>query len=249
MEYWQEKPTLMEALVWKHYLLSRGFMYVGDSSLQQTSADFNKEVIRKLQKAEKVAKIPVFNSGPFGYLGWEEAIVEGRYHFFVRFPEEEEEDIPDTLPGGFRVERQLDLFENPASPSRAIKRRLPSELLYKLSFERLGILHEQVEEWYFEPNKKEGRNQRFKCALTVEDIITMSKMENNTELNAAQLRRSKHSAPEERSAGKRLEDYLRNTPLVTRVSRSPIYTLSLTALDGWYAAVVHKKYLPEVFHD
>jgi len=254
MKYWQEKPTLMGALVRKHYLLSQGFVYVGDSSLQQTSADFNKEVMIKLQKAEEVVSIPVFNSGLSGYLGWQEAVVEGQYKFFARFPEDEEEAVPDTLPGGFRVERQLDLFENPASPYRTIKRRLPSELLYELSFERLCILHEQVERWYFEPdrelNKKEHKrahqNKRVKCELTVEDIITLSKMENNQELNAAQLLR-KDAAPEDRSAGKRLNDYLCKTPLVVRVYRNPIYTLSVDALNGGYAAVVHKKYLPREF--
>ena len=36
MNYWQQNPSLMEALVQKHYLLRQGYRYIGDSSIKQT---------------------------------------------------------------------------------------------------------------------------------------------------------------------------------------------------------------------
>ena len=241
MKYWAQKPTLMEALIQKHYLLSRGFKEVGISSIRQTSPEFNKEVIEKLQGAEEVAKIPVFSSGLSMYLGGQETIIEGKYQFYALFPEEEEEKIPDTLPGGFRAERQFDLFENPASPFRTIKRKLPSYLLHELD-DNL-ILHENVHKFYFEPNQNADEKRKLKHTLTLDDILILSRMEHGNSLDTVQLR-NKHSNPEDRKAGKRLDDHLSRSPLVMRVSKSSVYALSPDALDGMYAAEVHKKYLP-----
>ena len=242
MKYWQkEQLTLMEALIQKHSLLQRGYKYVGISATRQTSPDFNKDLMKKLQKAEEVAMIPLFKSDFSLFLGGRETILEGRYSFYAIFPEEEEEEIPDTLPGGFRAEQQMDLFENPASPFRTIKRKLPSKLLSEL--DNNIILYENVKEFYFEPNQKEYEKMKFKHTLTIDDLILLSRMENKKMLDTAQLR-NKHSNPEDRKAGKHLEDQLRMSKLVEQVGRTA-YTLSPEALDGMYAAVVHKKYLPE----
>lgn len=243
MKYWQDAPTLMEALVRKHYLLSRGFLYVGDSSLQQRSSEFNKKVMEKLQRAEAIARIPFFAPSS-GYLGLQEKAVESKYQFFATFPEEEEEKIPDTLPGGFRVERQMDLCENPPSPFKTIKRKLSSELLYELSFERLGVLYENVEKLYFEPNQKENEKHKSPHTLTIDDVILLSRMEKENKLDVAQLR-NKHSTAEDRKLGKRLEE-IRLSPLLVQIERA-VYALSPQAFDGMYAAVVHKKYLPPEF--
>ena len=236
MKYWQQEkpPTLMEALVRKHHLLNRGFQEAGVSSVYQTAPNFNKELMKRLKEAEEVALVPVFELTSV-FLGGQEKIVEGTYRFFAVFPEEEK--IPDTLPGGF----QVNLF-------RTIKRKLPSELLYVLSFERLGILYENIESLYFEPNQKENEKHKFKHTLSIEDIILLSRMENNKAVDVDQFR-SKHAVSEERNLGKRLDRHLSRSPLVTKVSRSSIYTLSQEALDGMYAAVVHKKHLPEGFKD
>lgn len=231
MKYWQDTPTLMEALVRKHYLLGRGFQEVGVSSVHQTAPNFNKALMKKLKEAEEVAMVPVFDSGSM-LLGAQEKIVPDTYRFFAVFPEEEEEKIPDTLPGGFQVESSL----------KMIKRRLPSELLYELSFERLGILYENVEEYYFEPNQKENEKHKFPHTLTIEDVIILSRMEKEKKLEVAKLK-NKHSTAEDRKLGKRLED-IRLSPLLIQVERA-VYALSPQAFDGMYVAVVHKNYLPE----
>jgi len=248
MKHWHETPTLMETLVQKHYLFSRGFLYIGDSSIQQTSSEFDKEVMRKLQGAEEVARLPFFYSGLSGYLSWQEKIIEGKYQFYAIFPEEKEEKSPDTWPGGFQAAAKMNPPENPASPYRTIKRKLPSELLYELSFERLGILYENVHNFYFEHNQKRNETKKFKHTLTIEDLLILSRMENKNILDTAQLR-GKQSFPEDRKVGKYLDDHLSRSPLVTRVSRSPIFTLSMDALDGIYAAVVHKNYLRSGFQE
>lgn len=246
MKYWQQKPTLMEALIQKHYLLERGFVEVGISSTRQTAPDFNKELMKKLQGAEEVAKIPFFNAGLSRYLGGQETIVEGKYQFFAIFPEEEEEKIPDTLPGGFRAgAQQYELFENPASPFRTIKRKLPSGLLSEL--DNNIILYENVEKFYFEPHQKKGEKIKFKHNLTIDDIILLSKMEIGNTLDTVRLR-SRHSSSEDRKAGKHLDDHLSKSQLVEQVGRTS-YTLSSDALEGMYAAVVHKKYLPDGFRN
>ncbi|MEK6940003.1 MAG: hypothetical protein AABX31_04715 [Nanoarchaeota archaeon] len=241
IKYWQERPTLMEALVRKHHLFSKGFVYVGDSALEQTSPHFDKEVIKRLQGAE-VMRIPLFIPSS-GYLGGQEKTVEGKYQFFALFPEEEEK-IPDTLPGGFRVERQQ--HENQVSPLRKIKQKSPSELLHKLSFERLGVLYENVEEFYFEPHQKENEGRQFPHTLTIDDVIILSRMEKEKKLDIARLK-NKHSTTEDRRLGKRLED-IKLSPLLMRVERAA-YALSPQAFDGMYVAIVHKKHLPEGFRE
>jgi hypothetical protein len=198
--------------------------------------------MQNLQKAEEVAMIPLFKQDLSFYLAGKETPRQGMYSFYAVFPEEEEEKIPDTLRGGFRVERQMGLFEDSSSLFRTIKRKLPSELLLEL--DRLIVLYENVKEFYFEPNKESGQNHNFKHVLTIDDVVILSRMENKNTLDTVKLRNNK-SSEEDRKAGKRLEKYLNGSPLVARISNGPIYTLSSSALNGMYAAVVHKKYLPE----
>ena len=241
MKYWQkDQLTLMEALIQKHSFLQRGYRYAGISAIQQTSPEFDRALMKNLQRAEEVAMIPLFKSNLSLFLGGRETILEGMYSFYAIFPEEEEEEIPDTLPGGFRAEQQVNP-ENPASPFKTIKRALPSELLCEL--DKNIILYENVKEFYFEPYRKENENRQFKHTLTIEDVILLSRMEKGNELDSTQLR-SRQSSPEERKTGKRLDDHLSRSPLVIRVARSN-YALSQEAFDGMYVAVVHKKYLPE----
>lgn len=244
MNYWQQNPSLMDALVQKHYLLKQGYQYVGDSSIKQTSPEFNKELMRNLQKAEEVAMIPLFQHDLSLFLGGRENIRQGMFSFYAVFSEEEEEKIPDTLRGGFRVERQNGGCENSASALRTIKRRLPSKLLLEL--DNNIILYENVKEFYFERDQNADPLWKFKHTLALEDIIILSKMENGNTLDSTKLKNNKSSAEEVR-AGKRLENSLCRSPLVVRVSKGMVYTLSSDALNGMYAAVVHKKYLPEHF--
>lgn len=246
MKYWlQDKPpTLMEALVRKHYLLSKGFQEVGVSSVHQTSSDFNTNLMKRLPEAEEVAMVPFFELGNSLFLGEAEKIVPGTYRFFAIFPEEEEEKIPDTLPGGFRVDSQH--YENPASPFRKIKRKSPSELLYELSYEQLGVLYENVERFYFEPHQREEKEHQFPHNLSIDDVIILSRMEKEKKLDLVELK-NKHSSAEDRKLGKRLED-IRLSPLLIQIERS-VYALSPQALDGMYVAVVHKRYLPKGFQD
>ncbi len=244
MNYWQQNPSLMEALVQKHYLLRQGYLYVGDSSIKQTSPDFNKELMQNLQKAKEVAMIPLFRQDFSLFLSGRETIRPGMFSFYAVFPEEEEEKIPDTLRGGFQAQRQTGWCENSASQFRTIKRKLPSKLLLEL--DNNIILYENVKEFYFERNQNADPLWNFKHTLILEDIIILSRMENKNTLDSVKLRSNK-SSEEDRKAGKRLEGHLNRSPLVARISKGPIYTLSSDALNGMYAAVVHKKYLPEHF--
>lgn len=243
MNHWQQSPDLMEALVQKHYLLRQGYRYVGDSSIKQTSPEFNKELMQNLQKAEEVAMIPLFQQDFSLFLSGRETIRPGMFSFYAVFPEEEEK-IPDTLRGGFRVERQTGGCENSASQLRTIKRKLPSRLLLEL--DNNIILYENVKEFYFERDQNADPVWKFKHTLTLEDITILSKMENRNTLDSTKLKNNKSSA-EDIKAGKRLENSLCRSPLVVRVSKGTVYTLSSDALNGMYAAVVHKKYLPEHF--
>ena len=165
MNYWQQNPSLMDALVQKHYLLRQGYQYVGDSSIKQTSPEFNKELMQNLQKAEEVAMIPLFQQDFSLLLSGRENIMPGMFSFYAIFLEEEEEKIPDTLRGGFRAERQMNWFENPASPFRTIKQKLPSKLLLEL--DNNIVLYENVQEYYFEPKQNAGQPHKFKHVLSI----------------------------------------------------------------------------------
>ena len=68
-------------------------------------------------------------------------------------------------------------------------------------------------------------------------------MENKKTLNLAQLK-GKNASEDDRIARNSLEHRLLKSPLVMRVSKYPVYTLSTDALDGIYAAVVPEMYLP-----
>ncbi|MDP3698041.1 MAG: hypothetical protein Q8R47_00490 [Nanoarchaeota archaeon] len=222
----KHQSVSMESLIRKHHLRSRGYAYVGDSAVPKSSPDFDKNLLKRLQEAEKT----------------EEVAIGDKISFYAIFPEEEEK-IPDTLPGGFQAPAKKNPSEKSGSPYRTIKRKLPSELLYELGSERLGISYDRIHKTYFEPNQNAGHNHKYKHILTIDDLVIMSRMEDKNTLDSAKLQ-GNQSGEEDRKAGRRLENHLRLSPLITRVSRGQVYTLSSEALDGMYAAVVHKRYLP-----
>jgi len=221
----KHQSVTMESLIRKHYLRSRGYAHVGDSAVPKSSPDFDKNLLKRLQGAEKT----------------EEVVIGDTISFYAIFPEEEK--VPDTLPGGFHAPAKMNPSEKSNSSYRTIKRKLPSELLYELGPGRLGISYDNVHKTYFEPNQNAGHNHKYKHVLTIDDLAIMSRMENNNTLDTVKLQ-DKQSSEEDRKAGRRLEHTLRLSPLITKVSRGQIYTLSSEALDGMYTAIVHKRYLP-----
>src|SRR3989338_7489153 len=101
----------MESLIRKHHLQSRGYAHVGDSAVPKSSPDFDKNLLKRLQEAEKT----------------EEVASGDKISFYAIFPEEEK--IPYTLPGGFQAPPKINLnpLEKSSSPYRTVKRKLPSE--------------------------------------------------------------------------------------------------------------------------
>ena len=142
--------------------------------------------MQNLQKSEEVAMIPLFQQDFSLFLSGRETIRPGMFSFYAVFPEEEEEKIPDTLRGGFRAERQIGGCEHSASPFRTIKRKLPSKLLLEL--DNNIILYENVKEFYFERDQNADPLWKFKHALTLEDIIILSKMELGNTLDSTKLK-------------------------------------------------------------
>ncbi|HLD40219.1 MAG TPA: hypothetical protein VJB13_03690 [Candidatus Nanoarchaeia archaeon] len=225
----------MDALVQKHYLQSRGFVYVGDSAEDPKSPYFDEDLFYKLQDA-KIEKIPAFErtSAQYLYLGSKEKKLEGVFSFYAILPEEEEEKIPDTLREGQRVPAPV---QKNSLEAKTIIRRLPSKLLREL--DQLNVLYENVQSFHFK-----SKRQLFPHTLSLDDLLTLSRMENSKNpLDYSKLL-NKTVSEEDRKARKSLDHGLRNSPLVQLIGRN-LYVLSQEARSGRYAAVVDAQYLPE----
>ena len=121
--------------------------------------------------------------------------------------------------------------------AKTIIRRLPSKLLREL--DQLNVLYENVQSFHFK-----SKRQLFPHTLSLDDLLTLSRMENSKNpLDYSKLL-NKTVSEEDRKARKSLDHGLRNSPLVQLIGRN-LYVLSQEARSGRYAAVVDAQYLPE----
>ncbi len=248
--FWENPQDHLQFLVLQKHLESQGYKYLGNSAPTADSEDFNAEVIRQVQRAEKVMISPVIE---YNSLFSSSTIVSGKLAYFA-YPAGQDEDLPDTLRGGFRVEQLADPYENPAGSFAKITRRLPSELLNEL--ERQNVLLEYVKEFYFEHpggyealvrcgllQFKDRKGQKLHYPLSKDDLLTLYRMENDKVLD---LKRLNKAAPEEdRRAGKSLKDLIVKGLAVPIRKSSSRHTLSKAATEGEYTALVEKRYMPD----
>lgn len=254
--FWQNPRDYLEFLVLQKSLESKGYKYLGNSSPTTDSEYFDAGVITKMQEAEKVMVSPVIE---YNILFSTSTIIPGKLAYFAYPADNDEEDLPDTLRGGFKVER-VDPYEIPAGSFAKITKQLPSELLNELEYKRLNVLLENVKMFYFEhpdgyealarcglPQFKNRGDQKLHYPLSADDIKTLSRMENDRVLDLNKLRRK--TAPEEnRRAGKSLRDLISKGLAVPIRKSSSRHTLSKAATEGEYTALVEKKYLPDYLY-
>ncbi len=250
IQFLANPPDYLQFVVLQKYLESQGYKYLGNSAPTADSEDFNAEVIKQIQNAEKVVVSPVIE---YNSLFSTSTIIPGKWAYFV-YPAAEE-DLPDTLRGGFRVER-VDPSKNPASSMRKITKLLPSELLNEL--ERQNVLIEHVTEFYFEHpggyealvrcglhQFKNNRNQPLRYHLSADDVTTLSRMENHQVLDLKELHK-RTVDEDDRKARRSLENILIKSGLVVPIRKSSArHTLSKAATEGEYTAMVEKRYMPD----